>query len=165
MDVGSGAGLPGIPLKICQSDLSVTLLDSLAKRVRFLNTVTEALELTGIRAVHARAEDAGQDSAYREQFDVCVSRAVANLSTLSELCLPFVKVGGYFVAMKGPAASEEMQAAESAVRLLGGELERIVRYEIPSTDLKHNLLVIKKVKNTSTKYPRKAPKPAKDPLK
>lgn len=165
MDVGSGAGLPGIPLKICQSDLSVTLLDSLAKRVRFLNTVTEALELTGIRAVHARAEDAGQDSAYREQFDVCVSRAVANLSTLSELCLPFVKVGGYFVAMKGPAASEEMQAAENAVRLLGGELERIVRYEIPSTDLKHNLLVIKKVKNTSTKYPRKAPKPAKDPLK
>ncbi len=165
MDVGSGAGLPGIPLKICQSDLSVTLLDSLAKRVRFLNTAAEELGLTGIRAVHARAEDAGQDAAYRGQFDVCISRAVANLSTLSELCLPFVKVGGYFIAMKGPAASEEMQAAENAVRLLGGELERIVRYEIPSTDLKHNLLVIKKVKNTSTKYPRKAPKPAKDPLK
>lgn len=165
LDVGTGAGLPGIPLKICQPDLSVTLLDSLAKRVRFLETVIAALELPGIRAIHARAEDAGQDPACREQFDICVSRAVANLSTLSELCLPFVKVGGYFVAMKGPAAGGELETAGAAIALLGGALERVVPYAIPTTDLRHNLVVIKKEKNTSTKYPRKAPKPTRDPLK
>ena len=165
LDMGSGGGLPGIPIKICEPTLSVTLLDSLTKRVRFLDACIAELELTDTRAVHGRAEDLAHLPEYREQFDVCVSRAVANMATLSELCLPYVKVGGYFVAMKGPGASEEMIAADSAVKQLGGEVERIVRYEIPSTDLKHNLVVIKKVKNSSTRFPRKAPKPSRDPLK
>lgn len=165
LDMGSGGGLPGIPIKICEPSLSVTLLDSLAKRVRFLDTCIAELGLTDTSAVHGRAEDLAHLPEFREQFDVCVSRAVANMATLSELCLPYVKVGGYFVAMKGPGASDEMIAADAAVELLGGEVERIVRYEIPSTDLKHNLVVIKKVKKTSTRFPRKAPKPSRDPLK
>lgn len=165
LDLGSGAGLPGIPIKICEPTLSVTLLDSLAKRVRFLDTCIDALGLDGIQAVHGRAEDMARNPDFREQFDVCISRAVANMATLAELCLPFVKVGGYFVAMKGPGASDEMIEADSAVEQLGGEVQRIVRYEIPSTDLKHNLVVIQKVKKISTRFPRKAPKPAREPLK
>lgn len=165
LDLGSGGGLPGIPIKICEPTLSVTLMDSLAKRVRFLNTCIEELGLTDTCAVHGRAEDMAQLPEFREQFDVCVSRAVANMATLSELCLPFVKVGGFFVAMKGPGASDEMMTADSAIKQLGGEVQRIVRYEIPSTELKHNLVVIQKVKKTSTQFPRKAPKPSRDPLK
>ncbi len=164
IDVGTGAGFPAIPLKIANSGLKVTLLDSLAKRLNFLNEVIAELELTDITTVHARAEDGGRDAALREKFDVAVSRAVANLSTLSELCLPFVKVGGYFVSMKGPNAEEEIATAKNAIKILGGKIERVVPYDIPTTDLQHNLVIIKKVAPIPQKYPRSAPKPAKTPL-
>lgn len=165
IDVGTGAGFPGIPLKIANPTLNVTLLDSLAKRLNFLNKVVGELKLDGITTVHARAEDGGRDKNLRRKFDVAVSRAVANLSTLSELCLPFVKVGGYFVSMKGPGAEDEIAAAKNAIKLLGGELQEVIPYHIPTTDLNHNLVIIKKIANTPDKYPRQAPKPAKMPLK
>ncbi|MBR2476553.1 MAG: 16S rRNA (guanine(527)-N(7))-methyltransferase RsmG [Clostridia bacterium] len=164
IDVGTGAGFPGIPLKIANPTLNVTLLDSLAKRLNFLNEVVGELKLNGITTVHARAEDGGRDKNLRQKFDVAVSRAVANLSTLSELCLPFVKVGGYFVSMKGPGAEDEIAAAKNAIKLLGGELQEVIHYHIPTTDLNHNLVIIKKIANTPDKYPRQAPKPAKMPL-
>ena len=123
IDVGTGAGFPGIPLKIANNSLDVTLLDSLAKRLNFLNEVIGELKLGNITTVHARAEDGGRDASLREKFDVAVSRAVANLSTLSELCLPFVKVGGYFVSMKGPGADEEIAAAKNAIKILGGDIQ------------------------------------------
>lgn len=165
IDVGTGAGFPGIPLKIAKDGLNVTLLDSLAKRLNFLNEVIDNLNLKNIKTVHARAEDGGKDDGLREKFDVAVSRAVANLSTLSELCLPFVKVGGYFVSMKGPGAEEEISNAKNAIKILGGEIERVVPYDIPTTDLQHNLVIIKKISPIPQKYPRNAPKPAKQPLK
>jgi len=164
IDVGTGAGFPAIPLKIANNGLKVTLLDSLAKRLNFLNEVISELELTNIKTVHARAEDGGRDAALREKFDVAVSRAVANLSTLSELCLPFVKVGGYFVSMKGPNAEEEISNAKNAIKILGGKVEKVIPYDIPTTDLQHNLVIIKKVAPIPQKYPRSAPKPAKMPL-
>ena len=165
IDVGTGAGFPGIPLKIAKDGLNVTLLDSLAKRLNFLNEVIDNLNLKNIKTVHARAEDGGRDDSLREKFDIAVSRAVANLSTLSELCLPFVKVGGYFVSMKGPGAEEEILNAKNAIKILGGEIERVVPYDIPTTDFKHNLVIIKKISPIPQKYPRNAPKPAKQPLK
>jgi len=165
IDVGTGAGFPGIPMKICSSSLNVTLLDSLSKRLNFLNEVIDKLELKNITTVHARAEDGGNDSALRERFDIAVSRAVANLATLSELCLPFVKVGGYFISMKGPGAQEEIKEAKGAIKILGGKVESVIPYEIPATDLSHNLVIIKKISPTPKKYPRSAPKPAKMPLK
>lgn len=165
IDVGTGAGFPGIPLKISNSSLNVTLLDSLAKRLNFLNEVIGELNLDNILTVHARAEDGGRDAALREKFDVAVSRAVANLATLSELCLPFVKVGGYFVSMKGPGADEEIAAAKNAIKILGGQVEQVIPYDIPTTDLQHNLVIIKKIGPIPQKYPRNAPKPAKMPLK
>lgn len=165
IDVGTGAGFPGIPLKIAKDGLNVILLDSLAKRLNFLNEVIDNLNLKNIKTVHARAEDGGRDDNLREKFDVAVSRAVANLSTLSELCLPFVKVGGYFVSMKGPGVDEEIANAKNAIRILGGEIERVVPYDIPTTDLQHNLVIIKKISPIPQKYPRNAPKPAKQPLK
>lgn len=164
IDVGTGAGFPAIPLKIANNGLIVTLLDSLAKRLNFLNEVITELELADITTVHARAEDGGRDAALREKFDVAVSRAVANLSTLSELCLPFVKVGGYFVSMKGPNAEEEIANAKNAIKILGGKVEKVIPYDIPTTDLQHNLVIIKKVAPIPQKYPRSAPKPAKMPL-
>lgn len=165
IDVGTGAGFPSIPMKIAESGLKLTLLDSLAKRLNFLGEVTEKLSLTDITLVHARAEDGGKSPDLRESFDVAVSRAVANLATLCELCLPFVKVGGYFVSMKGPNVDEDLSGAAGAIRLLGGSAERIIPYEIPDTDLNHNLVVIKKIAQTPKKYPRNAPKPLKSPLK
>ena len=165
IDVGTGAGFPGIPLKIADESLNVTLLDSLAKRLNFLNDVIDNLSLSNIKTVHARAEDGGRDVNLREKFDVAVSRAVANLSTLSELCLPFVKVGGYFVSMKGPGVSEEIENAKGAIKILGGKIEKIIPYDIESTDLEHNLVVIKKIAPIPQKYPRNAPNPAKSPLK
>lgn len=165
IDVGTGAGFPGIPLKIADESLNVTLLDSLAKRLNFLNEVVDNLSLSNIKTVHARAEDGGRDVNLREKFDVAVSRAVANLSTLSELCLPFVKVGGYFVSMKGPGVGEEIENAKGAIKILGGKIEKIIPYDIASTDLEHNLVVIKKIAPIPQKYPRNAPKPAKSPLK
>lgn len=165
IDVGTGGGFPGIPLKIVKPDTDVTLLDSLAKRLNFLGEVIDELNLKNIVTVHARAEDGGKDGTLREKFDVAVSRAVANLATLSELCLPFVKQGGYFVSMKGPGAEDEIETAQNAIRILGGKIESVVPYEIPTTDLKHNLVVIKKISPTPSKYPRNAPKPSRTPLK
>jgi len=164
IDVGTGAGFPGLPLKIFDESLDVTLMDSLNKRINFLNEVIDALELDGIETVHSRAEDLGKNKDYREKYDICISRAVANLATLSELCLPFVKVGGYFISMKGPKAEEELSCAKKAIKLLGGEFEEIKNYAIDATDFDHNLVIIKKVSSTSSKYPRNAPKPAKEPL-
>jgi 16S rRNA (guanine527-N7)-methyltransferase len=165
IDVGTGAGFPGIPLKIAFPDLSVTLLDSLNKRVNFLQTVIDELELKKIDAIHGRAEDFAKKGKLREQYDLCVSRAVANLSTLSEYCLPYVKVGGVFVSYKSEKIEEEKAAAEHAISILGGEVEKQVEFMLPSSDIYRNLIVIRKTKETPGKYPRKAGTAAKEPLK
>ena len=165
IDVGTGAGFPGLPVKIANPDIKLTLVDSLQKRIGFLNEVVAALGLNGVETVHSRAEELGVNPGYREKYDVCVSRAVANLTTLCELCLPFVKVGGLFVSLKGPKANEEAEDAKNAIRILGGSLVEIKSYDLSDTDLNHNIVIIKKISHTPTKYPRKAPKPAKEPLK
>ena len=165
IDVGTGAGFPGLALKIAYPNLKVTLLDSLNKRINFLNAVIEKLELTGVDTVHGRAEDFAKPDKLREKFDLCVSRAVANLASLTELCMPFVKVGGYFVSLKGPKAEEEVADAKKAIALLGGEFVEIKNYAIDETDLEHNLVIIKKIKPCEKRFPRNAPKPIKEPLK
>ena len=164
IDVGTGAGFPGIPLKIAFPNLSITLLDSLGKRVNFLQEVIGALGLEGIEAIHGRAEDYAKPNMLREQFDVCVSRAVANLSSLSEYCIPYVKVGGLFISYKSEKLAEEKAAAEHAVSLLGGEFLEQVEFFLPNSDIYRNLVVIKKGKCTPKKYPRKAGVPTKEPL-
>ncbi len=164
MDVGTGAGFPGIPLKICFPDLQVTLLDSLNKRLTFLNEVIGTLELQNIVTVHGRAEDFGKDKAYREQFDLCVSRAVANLSSLSELCLPFVKVGGSFISYKAEKGAEELKTAGKAISLCGGEVLETKEFTLPGTDYDRFMIRIKKNKATPMSYPRKAGLPTKEPL-
>ena len=165
LDVGTGAGFPGIPLKIMFPKLKMTLLDSLNKRVKFLEEVSSELGLTGITAVHGRAEDFGHDSAYREQFDFCVSRAVANFATLSEYCIPFVKVGGMFVSYKSGTIEEELKQGRNAVKRLGGELEPVIFCTIPGTDVERAFVPVKKISGTGKKYPRKAGMPGKEPLK
>lgn len=165
IDVGTGAGFPGIPLKIACPCLSVTLLDALQKRIGFLEEVTNALSLQNVTCVHSRAEDGGQNPQYREQFDLCVSRAVANLAVLSEYCLPFVKVGGRLAALKGPEAAKEVEEAKVALQKLGGNVIQILDVEIPFTDLQHKLILIEKVAPTPKIYPRKAGKINKNPLK
>ena len=163
IDVGTGAGFPGVPLKIAFPNLRVTLLDSLNKRIYFLNTVIEKLGLSGIEGIHGRAEDFAKHT-MREKYDLCVSRAVANLSTLSEYCLPFVKVGGQFISYKSEKITEEKAAAENAVRLLGGKVVNQVAFTLPDSDIYRNLFVIEKIKETTKKYPRKAGLPGKEPL-
>lgn len=165
IDVGTGAGFPGIPLKIAFPQLQITLLDSLNKRVGFLNTVIQELGLTGIQAVHGRAEDFGRDKEYREQFDLCVSRAVANLSTLSEYCLPFVKQGGSFLPYKSGKVEEEAREAEGAVKKLGGSMGDTKTFILPGTDVDRTFVPIDKIHMTPKKYPRKAGMPGKEPLK
>ena len=164
LDLGTGAGFPGIPLKIMFPELKITLADSLNKRLLFLNEVIEALNLKDIETVHGRAEELSKRKDYRESFDLCVSRAVANLSTLSEYCLPFVKVGGYFIPYKSEKIAQEKEEAEKALELLGGKFERQVEFMLPSSDIYRNLFVIKKVKETPKKFPRKAGLPAKEPI-
>ena len=163
IDVGTGAGFPGVPLKIAFPDLKVTLLDSLNKRVSFLDSVIDALGLTGIEAIHGRAEDFARNS-LREKYDLCVSRAVANLSTLSEYCLPFVKVGGKFISYKSEKIAEEKIAAQNAITILGGKVAGQMEFTLPDCDIYRNLFVIEKVKSTPKKYPRKAGVPGKEPL-
>lgn len=164
IDVGTGAGFPGLALKIAYPNLQVTLLDSLNKRINFLNAVIEKLNLSGIDTVHGRAEDFARAGKLREKYDLCVSRAVANLSTLSEYCLPFVKVGGQFISYKSEKITEEKDAAENAIKLLGGKVKQQVAFCLPDSDIYRNLFVIEKVKETPKKYPRKAGLPGKEPL-
>ena len=164
IDVGTGAGFPGIPLKIVFPELEVVLLDSLNKRVKFLNAVIEKLQLKGIRAIHGRAEDYAKQQEYREQFDLCVSRAVSNLATLSEYCLPYVKVGGSFISYKSGTVQEEAEQAEKAVKILGGKIKDVVYFSLPDSEIQRSLVVIEKVKSTPGKYPRKAGTPLKEPL-
>ena len=164
IDIGTGAGFPGIPLKIIFPDLKVVLLDSLKKRVKFLDTVAEKLQMKNINAIHGRAEDFARDQLYREEFDFSVSRAVANLSTLTELCIPFVKRGGYFISYKSEKVKEELSAGKKAIEILGGKMEDQLEYNLPDTDIKRSLLLVKKEKSTPKKYPRKAGTPAKEPL-
>ena len=165
IDVGTGAGFPGIPLKIVNSDLNITLLDSLNKRINFLNEVIDKLKLTKIEAVHGRAEDLGRDKKYRESFDVATSRAVANLSTLLEYLMPFVKVGGICICMKGPNIEKELEEAKKAIAELGGKLEKVDKIYLPNSDIERNIIIIRKVNKTKNMYPRKAGTPAKSPIR
>lgn len=165
IDVGTGAGFPGLVLKIAFPGCRVTLLDSLNKRIQFLNAVIKELGLTDVEAIHGRAEDLARPGELRESFDLCVSRAVANLATLSEYCLPFVKKGGFFISYKSEKISEEMAEAENAIVLLGGKAEEKKEFLLPDSDIYRCLFVIKKVRETPKKYPRKAGLPGKEPLR
>lgn len=164
IDVGTGAGFPGIPLKIAFPELDILLLDSLNKRIHFLNQVISELGLENIQTIHGRAEDFGKNPLYREKFDLCVSRAVANLSTLSEYCVPFVQVDGYFISYKSGKVQEELDASRHAVDILGGKVEKCLNYALADTDMERSLVVIHKLKPTKKAYPRKAGKPSKEPL-
>ena len=165
IDVGTGAGFPGLALKIAFPQMRITLLDSLQKRIRFLDAVIEELGLEGITAVHGRAEDYARTDHMREKFDLCVSRAVANLTSLSEYCLPFVRIGGCFISYKSEKVNDELAASENAVRLLGGKLEKNEKFMLPDSDISRNLICIKKIRATPKKYPRKAGLAIKEPLK
>lgn len=164
IDIGTGAGFPGLPLKIVNDTLNLTLVDSLNKRINFLNEVKNKLGLKNVETVHGRAEDVGIDNKYREKYDFAVSRAVAELRILVEYLLPLVKVGGKVIAMKGPNIDEEVENSKKAVKLLGGEIERIESFRLGNTDNERTIIIIKKIKNTESKYPRKAGIPRKNPL-
>ena len=165
IDVGTGAGFPGVPVKIAAPQIKITLLDSLNKRINFLTELSKELNLENVECIHSRAEDGGQNAELREKFDYCVSRAVANLAVLSEYCLPFVKVGGTFVSLKGPDVEAEAKEGEAAVKKLGGKIERIEKIAIPNSDITHSLVIIKKVAPTPKAYPRKAGTATKNPIK
>lgn len=164
-DVGTGAGFPGIPLKIYRPDLKVTLVDSLNKRINFLNEVIYKLNLKDINTVHSRIEDFGKDKKYREKFDYVTARAVANLATLSEYLIPISKIEGKCICMKGNDIKEEIDCSKNAINLLGGKVDKIDRFELPNSDISRNIIIIDKIKNTPNKYPRKAGLPSKEPLK
>ena len=164
IDVGTGAGFPGIPLKIAFPNLKITLLDSLNKRIKFLNEVISQLGLQNVETIHGRAEDFGRDAKYREQYDYCVSRAVANAATLSEYCLPFVKVGGAFIPYKSGKIDEELEQGTKAIESLGGSIADVIRFELTGADADRSLVVIDKIAKTAKKYPRKAGVPSKEPI-
>lgn len=165
IDIGTGAGFPGIPLKIVFPNLRVTLLDSLNKRITFLNEVIKKLKLENIETIHGRAEDYARQIKYREQYDICVSRAVANLATLSEYCLPYTKEKGFFISYKSDHVDEEIENSKNAIKMLGGKIEKIEKFILPDTDIKRAIIKIKKERLTEKKYPRKAGMPSKEPLK
>jgi len=165
IDVGTGAGFPAIPIKILYPGLKMVLLDSLNKRVDFLRTLISCLGLEGVEAYHGRAEELAREEGYREAFDLCLSRAVAHLSILSEYCIPFINRDGKFLAMKGPSFEEELQEARNAIEILGGKVYDTREFVLPGTEIKHYIVIITKVSNTPSKYPRKAGKPAKNPIK
>ena len=164
IDVGTGAGFPGIPLKIAFPHLKVTLLDSLNKRIKYLDTVIDELELKDIHTIHGRAEEYARKEEYREKYDLAVSRAVANLSTLSEYCVPYVKVGGMFVPYKSGEIDEEVKAAQTAIKVLGGKQTEVVKFTLPGSDINRSFVKIQKVKSTGKKFPRRAGLPAKEPI-
>lgn len=165
IDVGTGAGFPGVPVKILEDGIKITLLDSLKKRINYLGEVVEKLKLKDVELVHGRAEEAGKNKRYRENYDIVLSRAVAAMNILCEYCLPFAKVGGYFLCQKGPEIKDELKEAENAVKELGGELAEIIPYELPYSDITHNIIIIRKAVQTPTKYPRKPGKPSASPIK
>lgn len=162
IDVGCGAGFPGLPLKIARPDIKLTLLDSLAKRLKFLETALKELDINDVTLVHSRAEEGGRDKNLREKYDVAVSRAVANLPVLCEYCMPFVKQGGVFAALKGPAAFAELET--KAPEKLGGRVKEVISADVPFENLKHNIIIIEKLKPCPKEYPRKAGMPSKKPL-
>jgi 16S rRNA (guanine527-N7)-methyltransferase len=164
IDVGTGAGFPGLPLKIFRSDLKLTLFDSLNKRILFLKAVSQKLEINDIEFVHSRAEDGGKNKQFREQYDIAISRAVARLNVLSELCLPFVAVGGFFIALKGSQYSQEIKESTSALKLLGGEITKIENIKLPGLDDVRAVVYIKKIKKTLPSYPRRPGVAEKNPL-
>jgi 16S rRNA (guanine527-N7)-methyltransferase len=165
VDVGTGAGFPGMVIKIIMPEVKVTLIDSLNKRINFLNNVISELGLKGIEAVHGRAEDMARKPNFREKFDIATARAVANMMVLSEYCLPYVKVGGYFIALKGPAAEEEVSTSKNAIGTLGGKFVKIEDTAIPGEEMNHKLVVVEKVSTISEKFPRKAGQIEKKPIK
>lgn len=164
-DVGTGAGFPGIPLKILRPDIKVTLVDSLNKRINFLNEVIEKLNLEDIVTVHSRIEDFGKNKSYREKFDYVTARAVANLAVLSEYLIPIAKIGGKCVCMKGSNVEEEITSGKNAINVLGGKLEKVDEFVLPDSDISRNVIILSKIKNTPARFPRKAGMPSKEPLK
>ena len=164
IDIGTGAGFPGIPLKILNNSLKITLMDSLNKRIIFLNDVIEKLKLSNIEAIHARAEELARNKNYREKFDISTSRAVANLSTLSEYMLPFVKKDGIAISMKGSNIDEELNNSKKAIKILGGKIEKTDNFNLAETDNLRNIIIIRKIEKTPKEFPRKAGKPSKEPI-
>ena len=165
VDVGTGAGFPGIPISIMNETIKITLVDSLNKRLIFLQEVIKELKLQNVKIIHARAEEFGQDKKYREGFDVATSRAVANLSTLSEYLIPLVKVNGKCICMKGPDTNEEINQAEKAIDVLGGKIKSVKEFVLPKSDIKRTIIIIDKINSTPKKYPRKPGTPSKEPIK
>lgn len=164
IDVGTGAGFPGIPIKIAREDVKVTLLDSLNKRVNFMKEVISNLNLSNIQTIHGRAEDIGKNSNFREKFDVATSRAVAPLNILVEYLMPLVKKGGRCICMKGKDIKEELEISKKAINIFGGELEKVHEFYLPQSNIKRNIIIIRKMKDTPSKYPRKAGTPSKEPI-
>ena len=164
IDVGTGAGFPGIPLKIAREDLKITLADSLNKRINFLNEVINKLDLKNIETIHTRAEELGKNKKYREKFDIATSRAVANMSTLSEYLIPFIKVKGRCICMKSSDIDTELENAKKAINILGCKIESKDKFDLPNSDLGRSVIILRKVKNTPSKFPRKAGTPAKEPI-
>ena len=164
IDVGTGAGFPSLPVKILLDKIDLTLLDSLEKRTKFLSKLVDTLALKDVKILHQRAEDAAREAGKREDYDIVLSRAVANLPVLLEYCLPFIKTGGYMICLKGPAVDEEIKKSKRALDVLGGEIIKVMDVKIPFSDLDHKILIIKKTKKTHKMYPRQAGKPGKEPL-